>query len=106
MLYIFYFGNSQDIAIRLPSDNVSHEWLTFAQIVRDLNLPLYQSLPRVECENDRHVLANYRDRIGFFVESETALHPEKMLQAQGCFRLALLVTILTIPVKLKVQAVC
>lgn len=53
---------------------------TFAQIVRDFHLPLYQSFSSIESQNNRHVLAYYSYSIGFLVKSETTLHAEKMLQ--------------------------
>lgn len=77
-----------------------------AKVVGDLDLPLNQPFSCVKGQHDCHVLADDCDGIRFLVQRKSRLHAKELLKRQRRLCLAVLVTVLGIPVELQVETIC
>lgn len=76
-----------------------------SKVVCDFHLPLNEPFPCVEGEYDCHVLANYGNGVGLFVQRKSRFDSEEVLKWQRRLCLSVLITIFRISVQLQVEAV-
>lgn len=99
-------GAARDLRFGRSRRHEDKKLLVISEVYRYFDLPLYQSLSRIESQNDDDVLADDGDGVRLLVERKSRFDSEEVLKGQRRLGLSLLVAIFRISVQLQMQTIC